>query len=160
MKKTVIFLIVVLMVIVSCKSTKKARTADNKYQTTLNQDTPAKVFSVPEEATEPKSSVSKDAPITVKKEDVSFIKKEDETNNDANSYFIIVGSFSVLDNAKKHRETLISEGFTPIILQSNTSGYYRVCVNSFKNEMDARKRVQQIRKDFPQHLDSWLLFKE
>jgi cell division protein FtsN len=159
MKKTVFLFIVALSLLVSCKSTKNARKADNSYQTTLNKETPSKVFSVPE-TKETKPAVSNDSPITVRKEDISFIKKEDEATNNVNSYFIIIGSFSSLDNAKNYRETLITEGFTPIILQSNTSGYYRVCVNSFKNETDARKRVQEIRAQFPKYLDSWLLIKK
>jgi cell division protein FtsN len=159
MKKTVIFLMVVLSLFTSCKSTKNARKADKTYQTTLDQGTPGKVFSVPE-TSEPKTAVSNDSPITVRKEDISFIKKEDESKNNVNSYFVIIGSFSNLDNAKNYRETLITEGFTPIILQSNSSGYYRVCVNSFKSEIDARKRVQEIRKEFPKYLDSWLLIKK
>ena len=158
MKKTVIFILISTMVVVSCKTSKKAQKTADTYQTTLTQDQPAKVFSVPEVNNKPE--VTNDAPITVRKEDISFTKKEDESKNQVNNYFVIIGSFSSLDNAKNYRETLVSEGFTPIILQSNTSGYYRVCVNSFKDEMDARVRVQQIRRDFPKYYDTWLLIKE
>jgi hypothetical protein len=64
-----------------------------------------------------------------------------------------------LDNAKNYRETLLNEGFTPIILHSET-GYYRVCVNSFKNENEARNRVSELRQAFPKYSDSWLLIKQ
>lgn len=158
MKKTVIFAIVVVMMAVSCKTAKKVQTADNTTQPNIEQGAPAKVFSVPE-TDEPKPAVT-DSPVTTRKEDISFTQQEDELKNEVNSYFIIVGSFSSLDNAKKYRETLIAEGFTPIILQSNTSGYFRVCVNSFKNETEARTRVQEIRKNFPKYYDSWLLIKQ
>lgn len=117
------------------------------------------MFSVPE-STNTESKTTDSSSITVKKEDISFTQPEDQSKNEVNNYFVIVGSFNNLDNAKKYRETLIGEGFTPIILHSNTSGYYRICVNSYKNEMDARTRVQQIRRDFPKYYDSWLLIKE
>jgi len=158
MKKTAIFAVIIVFALASCKSTKNAATADSAYQASLNQGTQAKVFSVPETKTEKEEPAT--SPITIKKEDISFTEKEDATRNEVNNYFVIVGSFSNLDNAKTYRETLISEGFTPIILQSNTSGYYRICVNSFKNEMEARTRVHQIRRDFPKYYDSWLLIKE
>jgi cell division protein FtsN len=159
MKRIIIFSILILAVLVSCKTSKKAQTADSKYQTTLDQGAQAKVFSVPE-TTSAKPATTTDTPVTVRKEDVSFTQQEDQLKNDVNSYFVIVGSFSNIDNAKKYRETLVSEGFTPIILQSNTSGYFRVCVNSYKNEAEARTRVQDIRKNFPKYYDSWLLIKQ
>ncbi|NQU85897.1 MAG: SPOR domain-containing protein [Mariniphaga sp.] len=158
MKKTVVITIMILLSVVSCKTTKKAATTDNAYQTSLNQGTQAKVFSVPETKTNLDNAV--EAPITVRREDISFTEQEDESKNEVNTYFIIVGSFSNLDNAKTQRETLVAEGFTPIILQSNTSGYFRICVNSYKNEMEARTRVHQIRRDFTEYFDSWLLIKE
>jgi cell division protein FtsN len=159
MKRVVFFSILILAVLISCKTSKKAQTADNKYQTTLDQGAPTKVFSVPE-TTSAKPATTTDTPVTVRKEDISFVQQEDQAKNDVNSYFVIVGSFSNIDNAKKYRETLVSEGFTPIILQSNTSGYFRVCVNSYKNEAEARNRVQDIRKNFPKYYDSWLLIKQ
>lgn len=159
MKKPALFTLVILMVVgVSCKSTKKAATSDSAYQTTLNQGAPAKVFSVP--GTHAGDDESTESKVTVRREEISFTQQEDESKNIANNYFVIVGSFEYLDNAKKYRETLVDEGFTPIILQSNTSGYYRICVNSYRNEMEARTRVHEIRRDFPKYYDSWLLIKE
>jgi len=71
---------------------------------------------------------------------------------------VILGSFSNLNNARNYRETLLNQGFTPIILHSET-GYYRVCVNSYQNEIEARSRVSQIRQSYPQYADVWLLIK-
>ncbi len=159
MKKPALFILVILMVVgISCKSTRKAATGEETYQTTLNQGTPAKIFSVPE--TSVSDEPDPEAEVVVRREDISFTQPKDESENKANNYFVIVGSFEFLDNAKKYRETLVGEGFTPIILQSNTSGYYRICVNSYGDEMEARMRVHQIRRDFPKYYDSWLLIKE
>jgi cell division protein FtsN len=133
-----------------------------------------KVFSVPETATEPaKKPVpppskpvttptqpkAEEKPIAVKKEQVSFTQPTDKSQNEANTYFVILGSFSQLENAKNYRETLVREGFTPIILHSET-GYYRICSNSFKTETEARSRISQIRSEFPKYSDVWLLIKE
>ena len=159
MKKTVILVLAASVLAFSCKTMKKASTPDGQYQTTLNEGSQAKVFSVPE-INNTKPAIPEEKPIAVRKESVTFTEKADASKNVVNNYFVIVGSFGSIDNAKKYRETLISEGFTPIILHSNTSGYYRICVNSFKKEMEARERVHNIRKDFPKYNDAWLLIKE
>ena len=63
-----------------------------------------------------------------------------------------------MENAKNFRQTLMSEGFTPIVVQSET-GYYRVTVDSFTSEAPARARLQQIRQSYPKYNDAWLLVK-
>ena len=130
---------------------------------TTDPTTQPKVFSVPASSTEtvakeePKATDEK--PISVRKEQVTFTQQADKSQNESNSYFVIIGSFSQLENAKNYRETLLSEGFTPIILHSET-GYYRVCVNSYNNEQEARTRISQVRQAFPKYSDIWLLIKE
>jgi len=157
MKKVGFLILIVGVMLASCKSTKKA--AQTPFEPATQQTTTTtaapKVFSVPE-AKETAPAATSDKPISVRKESISFTQPEDQTQN---SFFVIIGSFSSLDNAKNFRQTLISEGFTPIILQSGT-GYYRVCVDSFKNEASARQRVQQIRQGYPKYADVWLLIKE
>jgi len=98
-------------------------------------------------------------PVSMRKEQVSFTRQEDRSENETNTFFVILGSFGSLDNAKKYREDLLNQGFTPIILHSET-GYYRVCVNSYQNEGDARNRVAQIRQTYPRYADVWLLIKD
>ncbi len=162
MKKIAFISIVVLLFSVSCNSLKKTAKTETEYQKTLTTDAPAKVFSVPDMKSESKTAeeATNIDPIAVRKEVVTFTEQEDVSANENNTYFIIVGSFSSNENAINYRQTLISEGFTPIILHSETTGYYRVCVNSFNNESESRARVHQIRQDFPQYYDSWLLVKQ
>lgn len=142
----------------ACKTSKQQA----KSQYTADPATQPKVFSVPEttETTKaepaPIKDLPSDKPISIRKEQVTFTSPEDKSNN---SFFVIIGSFSQLDNAKNYRETLLDEGFTPIILHSET-GYYRVCVNSFKNESEARTRVKELRQAFPKYSDVWLLIKQ
>lgn len=154
MKKAVFLVLVIGIALASCKSSKKA--ASTAFEPAVQQTTqtaPPKVFQVPEvkEAPAPES----DQPISVRKESFTFTQAEDQNQN---SYFIIVGSFSSMDNAKNFRQTLMSEGFTPIIVQSET-GYYRVTVDSFTSEAPARARLVQIRQSFPKYNDAWLLIK-
>jgi len=160
MNKLVVFLAAIVLVFSACKTLKKP--AQSEY--TTDNTTETKVFTVPETSTpapvkaEP-APVVDDKPISMRKEQVSFTDQNEQSANAGNTYFVILGSFGQLDNAKNYRTTLLEEGFTPIILHSET-GYYRVCVNSYKNETEARSRVSQVRQGFPKYSDVWLLIKE
>ena len=156
MKRVSIFIILLVFAISACKTTKTQ--PEVQYKPTKSQP---KVFSVPE-TTEPVKEEKPAAPeetVSLRKESVTFTEAADKTENEANTYFVILGSFGKLDNAKTFREDLLNEGFSPIILHSET-GFYRVCVNSYKKEMDARSRVTEIRQAFPKYADLWLLIKQ
>lgn len=156
MKQLLILVFAATVMMVSCKSSKKATTSPYKpaseESTTTTQP---KVFTIPD--TKTTTSVAKNEPtVPVRKESFTFTQPQDNTKN---GFFIIVGSFSSMENAKNFRQTLISEGFSPIIVQSET-GFYRVTVDSFNNETDARRRLLQIRESFPKYADTWLLIKQ
>ena len=157
--KRILYFTIVVFAFTACKTTKQ----QPQSQYTTDPTTQPKVFAVPgtsdEAATEPVAATPDEKPISTKTEQVSFTQPEDRTGNESNTFFVIIGSFSQLDNAKNYRETLLNEGFTPIILHSET-GYYRVCVNSYKNETEARTRVRELRQAFPKYSDVWLLIKE
>jgi cell division protein FtsN len=148
------FLFVVVMAFSACKTSKKQ--PEVKYTPPEAQP---KVFTVPETNEAAKPVTTADNSVSLRKESVTFTDAGDKTSNEANTYFVILGSFGQLDNAKNFRETLLNEGFTPIILHSET-GYYRVCVNSYKGETEARSRVTEIRQAFPKYSDLWLLIKQ
>lgn len=153
MKKIMFFAILFVMAFSACKSTKK----QPQVQYTP-PDAQPKVFTVPA-TTEAAKPAAEDKSVSLRKESVTFTEAADKTGNEANTFFVILGSFGQLDNAKNFRETLLNEGFSPIILHSET-GYYRVCVNSYKGESEARSRVTQIRQAFPKYADLWLLIKQ
>jgi len=159
MKRIIFLFTLAILGFSACKTTKQA--AQSEY--TSDPTVQAKVFTVPSNNTETVAKtaekVADEKPIAIRKEQVTFTQQEDRTGNESNTFFVIIGSFSQLDNAKNYRETLLSEGFAPIILHSET-GYYRVCTNSFTNESDARSRVTQLRQAFPKYSDVWLLIKE
>ncbi len=158
MNRILLFFILIVFAFASCKTTKQQPQSQYTSDTTAQP----KVFKVPDSAmkdVEQPKAATNEKPISMKKEQVTFTQPEDRTDNETNSFFVILGSFNQLDNAKNLRETLLNEGFTPIILHSET-GYYRVCVNSFKNEMEARGRVRDLRQAFPKYSDAWLLIKQ
>lgn len=156
MKNNVLLLIAVVLVFSSCKTIKQP--AQSEY--TSDPTTETKVFTVPGSETKKEPApIVDEKPIAVRKEQVSFTEQVDQSANAGNTFFVIIGSFSQLDNAKNYRTTLLDEGFTPIILHSET-GYYRICTNSYKSESEARTRVSQIRQVFPKYSDVWLLIKE
>lgn len=160
MNRITLIITAFVLVLSSCKTIKQP--AQSEYTTDNTAQT--KVFTVPgTEANttvdEPVATVVDEKPIAIRKEQVSFTDQQDKVDNEGNTYFVILGSFSQLENAKNYRTTLLDEGFTPIILHSET-GYYRVCVNSYKNENEARSRVAQVRQAFEKYADVWLLIKE
>ncbi len=160
--KKLIFLLTILSVLASgCKLLQKPAQAESEY--TADNTAETKVFTVPEAppitAKPVTNPVVETKPIAVRKEQVSFTSQSEQSANAGNTFFVIIGSFGQLDNAKNYRTTLVDEGFTPIILHSET-GYYRVCVNSYKSETEARSRVSQVRQAFPKYSDVWLLIKE
>ncbi|WP_321348037.1 SPOR domain-containing protein [uncultured Draconibacterium sp.] len=166
MNRIVVLLAILAITASSCKIFQKSSgQAESAY--TTDTTAPTKVFTVPgsETTNTQPTAVAKpepvvdEKPIAMRKEQVSFTSETDQTANAGNTFFVILGSFSQLDNAKNYRTTLIDEGFTPIILHSET-GYYRVCVNSYKAETEARGRVAQVRNAFPKYSDVWLLIKE
>lgn len=160
MKKIAFLFIAFVFVFSACKTIKQP--AQSEYTSDPTAET--KVFTVPGTTTETKTKaepapILDEKPIAIRKEQVSFTDQKDQSANAGNTFFVILGSFAQLDNAKNARTTLLEEGFTPIILHSET-GYYRVCVNSYKSESEARSRVTQIRQGFSKYSDLWLLIKE
>ena len=97
--------------------------------------------------------------IPVREERFSFTQETDRISQQNNTFFVVMGSFQNRDNAEGFSETLRGLGFTPTILLSET-GFHRVSVNSFLSEDNARSRVLQIREEFPDYADTWLLIKK
>jgi cell division protein FtsN len=153
MKRAIILILIIGVALSACKSTKKV--SKNPYEpATTSTTTSTKIFTVPQNNTPENTSGEK--PYSTRKEAITFVQPEQQNQN---GFFIIVGSYSSLENANKFRSTLISEGFNPVIVQSET-GFYRVTVDSYTNEPAARTRLLQIRQNYPQYGDSWLLIKK
>ncbi len=109
-------------------------------------------------AERPEPEIIEPEEIPVFEESFDFERKEDEVSHDINRFFVILGSFSVKQNADRFKSRLENEGYSPVILLSET-GYNRVSVDSYSREADARQRVLQIRRSSPEFHDAWLLIR-
>ncbi len=142
--KYVFFLILALAVLMAgCKSQEMAPVDE------------VAVVPDPEPVPEPEPEPE---PIRVEQERFDFDTTEDQVTHDENTYFVIVGSFIQRDNADRFVGTLRNQGFSPVILLSET-GFNRVSVDSFDEEAPARARIMQIRRTYPDYHDTWLLIR-
>lgn len=85
----------------------------------------------------------------------SFKLASGETNAAAlnRKYHVQVGAFSNHDNARNLRAKLVSEGNSALVVE-NESGMLRVIIASFDEYRDARAKIDQIRRTYP---DAWVL---
>ena len=97
--------------------------------------------------------------IHAREERFTFAQEEDKTLHDPNLYFVILGSFRSADNANRFMDALVTQGFQPVILISE-SGLHLVSIDSFTDEDVARIRVQRIRSNYPEYKDAWLLIRK
>jgi len=152
MKNLNLLLLLLLFVSISaCKTQKIAPKPQPIAQETVATPAPAP-------APAPASKTSKPSSVASKEERFSTAQGE-TADYGSNKYFVIMGSFSVLENAKRLKETLTTEAFHPVILQ-NESGMYRVCGNSYAEEAAARARIADVRSKFPKYSDIWLLIRK
>lgn len=81
------------------------------------------------------------------------------TNQGDMNYYIIVGSFKSYDNATRFKTSLMNDGYYPSILK-NESGLFRVSIESYIGESDARAKMANIRQNQSKFGDSWLLIQK
>ena len=150
MKQTIFFLFLVasMSVISGCSSLKKGSSSFNDKPATKSTSS-VKVKETPVEKPAAKE-------VVVKQEKVKVI--ETQANEKAGKYYVIIGSFKVLDNARNFRQQLVAEKFAPSILE-NENGLYRVSVASYDDESMARSRIADIRAQYEKYSDVWLLIR-
>lgn len=92
---------------------------------------------------------------TEKTRNEKFSMAEGETNTAAfnSKYHVVVGSFSIQQNAKNLQRSLNSEGNNALVVV-NEQGMFRVLIASFNEYTQARERINQINTRFP---DAWVL---
>jgi len=137
------YMILVSMMLSSCASFKKPSTSsfDDSESPYVKEEVKPKV----EEAKK----------IVVKEEKVKILDVE----NEQFKYYVIIGSFKVLDNARNYKQQLIKEGFTPVLME-NENGLYRVSVAAFNVEDVAREKIASIRSKYQKYSDVWLLIRK
>lgn len=74
-------------------------------------------------------------------------------------YFVIIGSFRNLDNAKKYQKQIFKDGFSSEILK-NEAGLFRVSVMATDVIDVARDDIRRIWGIFPEYFDTWLLIQK
>jgi len=155
MKNLNLLLLLFLVVLAGCKTQK---IAPKPIPVAQEKVAPAATTPVPQATAATPAKQGKPANISSKEERFSTATGE-TADYGANRYFVIMGSFSVLENAKRLKETLTSENFHPVILK-NESGMFRVCGNSYAEEGAARARIAEVRAQFSKYSDIWLLIRK
>ncbi|MBS2098600.1 SPOR domain-containing protein [Carboxylicivirga linearis] len=143
---TIFTLIIAITILTSCASLNKGSSSFD------DSDSPY----VTEEAKPKVKETPKPKDIVVKEEKVKAV---DTTEDEVFKYYVIIGSFKVLDNAKNYKTQLIEEGFTPVILE-NENGLYRVSVSAYNDEEPARNKIGNIRAGYEKYSDVWLLIRK
>ena len=131
--KTFSFIIVCALLLCSCKSAKKSQST-SPYLKEENSKTE----------------------ITVRTEKVKPIDQSDKTMH---RFYVIIGSFKNIENARQYKTDLMQEGFTPVILE-NENGLFRVSVGGYDEENAARLKIAGIRAAYEDHQDVWLLIRK
>jgi len=140
-------LVLISILIVSCASLNGGSSSfDDSDSPYVAEETTPKVKEEPK----PKQD------IVVKEEKVKVL---DTTNDEMFKYYVIIGSFRVLENARNYKQQLINEGFVPVLLE-NENGLYRVSVSAYNDEMPARDKIGSIRTRFEKYSDVWLLIRK
>ena len=148
--KILLIMLLPLLLLGSCS---KQRKLSSKYS---NSKSP---YVKEQTQTESKPEVKPEdlSNLVIREEKVRVVEqKEPET---VYKYYVILGSFKVIENARKFKDDIIKEKFIPVILE-NENGLYRVSVNAFNDEMQARERISQIRKQYEKYNDVWLLVRK
>lgn len=158
MKKHLLSLVAIATLFVGCKTQYVAPEPNYGPEPA----TTTTVVSTPKVETAPTNTGwgSETENITVSKrtENVSAAAGEASYLNQR-KFYIILGSFSVKENALRLKSKLTNMGFEPGILV-NDSKMYRVAAVSYNDEQSARRKVSQIRSNYPEYSDLWLLIKK
>lgn len=142
--------IVLAFLAISCASTKKGSSSfDDSPSEYVKEEVQ------PKPAVKPTPQPAKE--VVVREEKVKVI--ETSPNEKAGKYYVIIGSFKVIENARNFRQQLLAETFLPTILE-NENGLYRVSIASYDQESQARSRIADIRHTYPKYADVWLLVRK
>ncbi len=138
------YLILFSFIISSCSSLKKPGTSsfDDSESPYVNEDVKPKV----------KPELAK---IVVKEERIKLL----DVKNEDFKFYVIIGSFKILNNAKNYKQELIKESFTPVLME-NEMMLYRVSVAAYNDETAARNKIAEIRSQYKKYSDVWLLVRK
>lgn len=144
MKQAIYLTLIAAILLSSCSGTRKQL---------RNNPNPEEINNVI--VPEPKDEIAT-APIKEAEEKVVRVTGSDQPSH---RYYVIIGSFRNIGNAKKHQEIVLKDGFTTELLK-NESGLFRVSVLSTDNVTVARDDIRRIRAFYPKYYDTWLLIQK
>ena len=147
MKKLFLILGIIIFSFSACKTSKHA--VRSAYEPAIDNTVKELVDEpVREEVVAPEP----EKPVMVKIEEVSIDKSNDQK---LYPYYVIIGSFSIAQNAYDLQDAQLAKGVPAVVLKSET-GMLRVACLGTDSEQTARTKIAEIRKgtEFP---DVWLL---
>ena len=168
MKFKVIFTVMIcLSLVVSCKSTKQTTTPtllkepdfsvlDNSLKQIEEFEKQIEEFEKHIEEFEKHIEADSTAKVTVLTESVKPVDKNETTMY---GYYVIIGSFRNISNARQQNANLVKEGFSPTILE-NENGLFRISAGGYNEENAARSRIAEIRTQYANHKGVWLLIRK
>ena len=146
----------------SCKSMKKAFQKDDvETAKTTELISIKEVVSTQDEVSAQDAVSAQDivstADVTVRTENV---KPVDYSETEMlYGFYVIIGSFREIANARQQNIDLAAKGFSPVILVSE-NGLFRISVGGYNNENAARSQIARIRAEHAEHRDVWLLVRK
>ncbi len=91
-----------------------------------------------------------------REEKVTVVETKSEVDG---RFYVIIGSFKRLENARAASEAVANQGYNPSIME-NEDGLYRVAILNAETESTARKMLGQIKRKFLIYADAWLLIQK
>ena len=158
MKVLSIVLVLIVLMNVSCKTQKIAPKPEPVKSESVKSES-YKSDGVKSETVAKSYGTSSSGSSSIKgKEERITAAKGEASDLGSKRFYIILGVFSVYENAQRFKKQLAAEDFSPGILV-NEKEQYRVCVNSYNDEDAARAKLGEIRQN-SKYSEAWLLIKK
>ena len=146
--KIIVSVILLALIFVSCGSNKRVYAPPFEEEETesvgVKENVKTTAQNPPKKSTNTKPVISREENVTMTHGDV--LKR----------YNVIVGSFSNVDNAVKLQAKLNGMGYHSVIMK-NGAGMSRVSIAGFDEEAPAREKLLEVREQYPEFADAWLL---
>ncbi len=141
----------------ACASLKKGSSSfDDSDSPYVAETTKPVVKETPAVVVKKEPAPTTNSAIVVKEERVKVVG---QTETNVYKFYVIIGSYKVVDNANNFSKEISSKGFAPVILE-NEQALYRVSILGTNDETEARQKVGTIRQNYPSYSDVWLLVRK
>lgn len=95
--------------------------------------------------------------VQVRNESVSFVE-----GSPLKQYGVVVASVTIKSNGVALMQKLAGQGYNSCVAQAQVNGqtFYRVVACSFDTKAEAAQKRDQLKGQFPEYSDAWLLYKK